>query len=62
MLVVAWRVTQVLLRRFLDVDPSDRSLATKTKTTAVAALVLWVAVIIAGKFLAYTNTELLVYG
>jgi len=61
MLVVAWRVSQALLRRFAAVDPSDSSVATKTKAIAIASLVLWLAVIIAGKFLAYTNTLLLVY-
>ena len=61
MLVIAWRMTQTLLRRFVAADPGGSSVATKTKALAIASAVSWFAVITVGKFLAYTNTLLLVY-
>jgi hypothetical protein len=60
LLVIAWRVTQSLLRRFVAA-PLNTAAVNGAKAMAIASLVLWLTVIVAGKFLAYTNTMLLVY-
>jgi hypothetical protein len=58
MLVAAWVVSRSLFRQF--VAAAD-VVSAKTKRLAVGSLLLWLFVIVAGKFLAYTNTLLLVY-
>lgn len=53
LLTVAVLATRLLIRR--------ESIDSKAKLLAVACVVLWIAGLVGGKFLAYTHTVLLVY-
>jgi hypothetical protein len=61
-LVTAWLVTRALSKRVMvDVRFDSGPVSSWAKRLAAVSLALWIVGITAGKFLAYTNTMLLVY-
>ena len=61
-IAVALLLTRALVRRLIVDRPSDSNIAPKwARAIAVVCLLLWIAGLTSGKFLAYTNKMLLVY-
>jgi hypothetical protein len=61
-LAIAFALTRKVMRKlFSETDAHSQPVASRTRLTAALCLLLWVVGVTAGKFLAYTNTMLLVY-
>jgi hypothetical protein len=62
MLVAAWWMIRTLLTRVTDNSRQQADqIPSAAKRLAILSLLLWLAVIVSGKLLAYTHTMLLVY-